>query len=254
MLNNKHILITRPIHQAKNLQHLIESENGNAILFPTLAIQPIDFNKIDFLNFNKESDKINYAIFISANAVDFGLPILKNLNVENLKLICVGEGSKTALIHHEFYNFFDNNPILIPENQFDSDGILMLPELQSEKIQNKNVMIFKGIGGKKYLSEQLKLRLANVFTCSCYERINSQINDENLNMNYLDAVVISSSEGLINFWNILTENSKNILKNKPFFVIHKNIYKTAEILDIKNIIISETSDMGILNSLISYFK
>ena len=69
------IAITRPIDQAKKLSALITQAGGTPILFPLIEITPL----ADYSQFQAVISAIkdyDWAIFISSNAVQNGMPYL----------------------------------------------------------------------------------------------------------------------------------------------------------------------------------
>jgi uroporphyrinogen-III synthase len=79
-LENIGIAITRPINQAKKLSALITEAGGTPILFPLIEITPLN----DYSQFESVVQHIadyDWAIFISSNAVQNGMPrLIKQLN------------------------------------------------------------------------------------------------------------------------------------------------------------------------------
>ena len=69
------IAITRPVDQAKKLAALITEAGGTPILFPLIEITPLN----DYSQFESVISSItdyDWAIFISSNAVQNGMPRL----------------------------------------------------------------------------------------------------------------------------------------------------------------------------------
>jgi uroporphyrinogen-III synthase len=93
---------------------------------------------------------------------------------------------------------FGVTEVLIPQNRFDSESLLALPEMHDMKY--KKVMIVRGVGGREVLAETLKMRGAEVTLAECYRRINPQTNanllDEAWQNKQLHAIVVTSSEAM----------------------------------------------------------
>ena len=66
------VLVTRPEHQADELVSAIEEAGGEAIRFPVIDIEPHD--SVDVNRSLEALPASDIMIFISTNAVIFGLP------------------------------------------------------------------------------------------------------------------------------------------------------------------------------------
>ena len=186
------IAITRPIDQAKKLKLLIEQAGGTPILFPLIEITPLpDYSQFAVVI----SDIVNYdwAIFISSNAVQNGIPHLVKVGIpSNLKFAAIGPVTASEL------QSFGVKDVLIPNGYFDSESLLALPEMTA--VLGKKILIVRGIGGRDILSETLKKRGATVTFAECYQRINPQANCNLLVNLYsekkLQGIVVTSSEAM----------------------------------------------------------
>ncbi len=196
-LSGLSIAITRPVKQAAKLSKLIENAGGNVISFPLIEITPLaDYAMFESVIAN--IDDYDWIVFISSNAVQNGMPrILKNKDTKqdipkHLKFAAIGPVTAQEL------GKFDVKQVLIPQGNFDSESLLSLPEMHD--MQNKKVMIVRGIGGREVLADTLKSRDAQVTFAECYQRINPQTNCEVLAQAYanqqLHAIVVTSSEAM----------------------------------------------------------
>jgi uroporphyrinogen-III synthase len=216
-LIGKYIAITRPSEQAKKLSGLIEVAGGTPILFPLIDITPLE----DYALFDEAiSQVVNYdwAIFISSNAVQNGMPHLFKKGIPpNLRFAAIGPVTANELV-----NFGAKN-VLIPKDRFDSEALLEMPEMQN--VSGIKFMIFRGIGGREILAETLQKRGAEVTFAECYRRTNPQTNCNVLKNLWIDnklhAIVVTSSEAMRFLLN-LAENER-WLKNTPIFVNHDRV-------------------------------
>jgi uroporphyrinogen-III synthase len=211
------IAITRPIEQAKKLATLITEAGGAPILFPLIEITPLDdYNQFEAVI--SEIEHYDWAIFISSNAVQNGMPrLLKQGIPANLQFATIGPVTAKALAE------FGIAKVLAPKDRFDSESLLALPEMQD--VKNKKVMIFRGVGGREILAETLKQRGAQVTFAECYQRINPQT-DCNLLANLysgkkLHGVVVTSSEAMRHLLDLA--HTSEWLKNVTLFVNHSRI-------------------------------
>ena len=75
-LHQTGIVITRPSHQTGEIKALVNEHQGHPIEFPLLEIKSKSQNEI-FQNIVLKLDDYDWAIFISSNAVQFGMPVVK---------------------------------------------------------------------------------------------------------------------------------------------------------------------------------
>ena len=215
------IAITRPADQANKLAKLIREAGGAPILFPLIEIAPLS----DYSQFETVISKISnydWAIFISSNAVQNGMPrlvkqIAKQGIPPTLKFAAIGPVTAKALTEFGIKN------VLSPQDRFDSESLLALTEMHA--MQDKKVMIFRGQGGREILAETLKTRGAQVAFAECYQRINPQTDCNLLAQLYaenkLHGIVITSSEAMRHLLDLA--GSSEWLHNVTLFVNHARI-------------------------------
>ena len=225
------IAITRPIDQAKKLSALITEAGGTPILFPLIEITPLN-NYSQFESVIAEVNQYDWAIFISSNAVQNGMPrLIKQTAQQGIpaKLKFAAIGPVTAA---ELHNF-GVKEVLTPLNhvqagdekkvRFDSESLLALPEMQ--QVNGQKVMIFRGVGGRDVLAQTLKARGATVTFAECYQRINPQTDCDLLmqlwNEKKLDGIVVTSSEAMRHLLDLAGDS--DWLKNVTLFVNHARI-------------------------------
>ena len=248
-LLNKHIAITRPAEQAKKLAELITNAGGTPILFPLIEITPL----ADYALFDAALSQIedyDWAIFISSNAVQNGMPrLLKKGIPKNLKFAAIG-----AITAKELASFGAKH-VLFPTEKSDSEALLALPEM----FKAKKVMIFRGVGGREILAETLKARGATVTFAECYQRTNPQKNCEVLAQLYtekkLHGIVVTSSEAMRHLIDLAGD--EDWLKNTPIFVNHARVAEQPLALGLTVHVAETAGDEAMLttitNSFIFYF-
>ena len=242
------ILVTRPIHQAAALAEGIRAAGGNPYLFPVLEITDIP-DPTHLIELVHRLEQFNWAIFVSPNAVEKAMNLI-NKHGEfpiDLKVAAVGKGSAAALKQHGIAD------VLIPNDQFDSESLLKSADLQN--MTNQRVVIFRGRGGRQLLGETLSQRGATVEYAECYLRKKPSDMDTTTLMQVwstgkIDAVIITSSEGLHNLFDIIGTVGQQLLKNTPVFTVHARIAQIAKELGLKKIVkTTSDGDRGILESL-----
>ncbi|NJN47551.1 MAG: uroporphyrinogen-III synthase [Candidatus Competibacteraceae bacterium] len=137
-LRQRGIVVTRPAQQADNLCRLIEAQGGRAIRFPTLEINPPQ-NLSPVFALVERLDTYDWAIFISANAVHWGLRWIQSRRElpPRLQRIAIGQATARALDHHGV-------PAHIVPTSFTSESLLAMPALQT--VAGLRIIIFRGEG------------------------------------------------------------------------------------------------------------
>ena len=211
------IAITRPVDQAKKLAALITEAGGTPILFPLIEITPLN----DYSQFESVISSItdyDWAIFISSNAVQNGMPRLVKRGIPpTLKFAAIGSVTASEL------QSFGAKLVLTPKDRFDSESLLALPEMNN--VVGKKILLVRGVGGRDVLAETLKERGAQVTFAECYQRINPQTNCDLLAQLYsekkLHGIVVTSSEAMRHLLDMAGD--ADWLRNVPLFVNHARI-------------------------------
>lgn len=220
-LAGRTIAVTRPPEQATKLTAAIEAAGGAVISFPLLDIQGLP-DLSDFHQAITPIAQFDWVIFISSNAVQHGMPLLKQAGIPpHLKFAAIGPTTVASL------QGFGIDKILSPQERFDSESLLALDAFQS--MQGQGVLIVRGVGGREVLAETLKQRGAEVVFGECYRRVNPQNSAQVLAQAHaqdkLQGIVVTSSEAL----RFLLDLSQNAawLQSTPLFVNHARIAEQA---------------------------
>jgi uroporphyrinogen-III synthase len=244
-LNSIGIAITRPAGQAKKLAELITNAGGTPILFPLIEITPLK----DYSQFEAVISKIetyDWAIFISSNAVQNGMPrLVKNGIPASLKFAAIGPVTASEL------QSLGAKDVLSPKDRFDSESLLALPEMMG--VSNKKVMIIRGVGGRDVLAETLISRGAQVTFAECYQRENPQTNCDLLTNLYaekkLHGIVVTSSEAMRHLLDLTGD--ADWLKHVTLFVNHARIAELPLQLGLKVQIADAPGDEAMLQTIAS---
>jgi len=227
------VLVTRPTNQAKLLCQMIEAEGGEAVRFPVIEIVEIEA-KTPLLNSNLN----DFAIFISANAVEKALP---NLNLPpQCQVFAVGKRTADKLK-------VSGITALCPPPPFNSEAMLEMPELQQAAIQGKNIVIFRGEGGRELLATTLQQRGAIVNYVNVYRRIQPP---NPVNLNPVDIITVTSVQGLKHLLNML--EGQYWVKNTPLVVMSERIAVKAKEWGINApvFVAASASDEGLFNAVL----
>lgn len=250
-LSGRSIVVTRPLAQAAPLAEGIAAAGGKPLIFPLLEISPAHDPRPLTEAATRLADYA-LAVFISPNAVDHALPVLLACGAwpEQLMPVAIGQGTVKTLAAHGIRG------CVAPRERFDSEALLELPELAVDKVQGKRVAIFRGDGGRELLAETLRERGATVDCITCYRRSGPTMGAAPLiaawQNGQLDALTVSSSEGLRYLHDLLDSEGRAFLQKTPIFVPHGRIAESARALGLSKILLTEAADAGILAGLVAY--
>ena len=251
------IAITRPIDQAKKLSALITEAGGTPILFPLIEITPQN----DYSQFEADISDINdydWAIFISSNAVQNGMPRLVKVGIPaSLKFAAIGPVTASEL------QSFGVKDVLTPLNhvqdgdeskvRFDSESLLALPEMTN--VFSKKVLIVRGVGGRDVLAGTLRARGAQVTFAECYQRINPQTNCDLLAQLWADkklhGIVVTSSEAMRHLLDLAGDSEW--LKHVTLCVNHARIAELPLQIGFKVVVVDALGDEAMLKILVDIY-
>lgn len=241
------IVVTRPARQAAALASQIAALGGKPLVFPTIVILPPgDRGALD--DALRRLAEFNYALFVSANAVEYGVGDPAAWP-GGLVAFAPGPGTAAAL------RALGIADVRMPTTTMDSDGLLALPELTA--VAGKSIVVFRGGSGRDLLRDALLARGAKVIQVDCYRRARPASGAAGLleawREGRVDAVTITSSEGLANLWTMLDAEGRSRLAATPVFVPHPRIAEAARGIGLTKVIVTPAADAGLLASLLEYF-
>ena len=247
LLDGFGIAITRPVDQAKTLSQLIGNNGGIPISFPLIDIVPLQ----DYSLFDRTISALeacDWAIFISSNAVQNGMPrVIAQFSQlpPQLKFAAIGPVTADELMQ------MGAPRVLIPRHRFDSESLLSLPEMHA--MQGNRVMIFRGVGGREVLADTLKARGAQVTFAECYQRVNPQSDCVLLEQLWRNqqchAIVITSSEAMRHLLQMTHNGSDDWIRNIKICVNHARIAEEAEAVGLHVAIANAPGDEAMLDCL-----
>ncbi|MEW8506594.1 MAG: uroporphyrinogen-III synthase [Candidatus Thiodiazotropha sp.] len=229
------ILVTRASHQAEGLTQGIEAAAGRAIRFPALEIAASEQPQTAVELLRRSWDLI---IFVSPNAVLHARKLLAGNRLRGV-LGAVGEATAAALRHSGY------SIDLIPGERFDSEGLLMLPQLQ--QMSGKRVLIVRGEGGRRVLGDSLRARGAEVGYAEVYRRRLPQADSAPLLARWrqqVDLVTVTSVEVMRNLITLLGEPGWPLLSRTPILVISERMRREAEKLGFCSVMVAAGADDG----------
>lgn len=245
------ILVTRPAQLSGGLAQRISEAGGNPILFPTLEIAEIA-DKAPLYAIIERLEQFDLAVFISPNAVEKGMELVRARRElpAKLRIAAVGQGSAAALAREGIEN------VLVATQGNDSEALLALPELQ--RVAGWRVAIFRGVGGRETLADELKRRGAEITYLECYRRRKPDIAPAQIQAlgaaGGIAAVTVTSAESARNLRDMLGEAAWPWLKCTPLFALHPRIAAAAGELgwERARIHVTGPGDEGLVRGLIEW--
>ena len=165
-LQGKSVLVTKSGHQGKALSREIDYRGGRSVFCPMIKI--VGSKAEDTArNVAENIESYDFAIFISRNAVRYGLKILAEVQKElpQMPIYAVGPGTAMEL------KLAGVEGVRFPYAPHSSEGLLRLEGLRAESLIGRHAVIFRGKGGSATLASTLEDRGAEVSVCECYERL-----------------------------------------------------------------------------------
>jgi uroporphyrinogen-III synthase len=246
VLAGRRVLITRPGEQAGTLARLVRGAGGEPVCVPTIEIRALE----DPAPFQALADRLasfDLAIFVSRNAVSRALDLLGGRPwPARLKVATVGQGSRAELEQRGFAR------VIAPAAQSDSEALLALPELAA--VRGSRIVIFRGEGGRELLGRELAARGASVEHAACYRRVVPE--GEAMRVAWtrnVDAVTVSSAEGLANLLAMLGEDAVRRWADIPLFVPHARVAGEALRLGLPRAIVAGPGDVDMVSALVAHF-
>jgi len=248
-LAGRRIVVTRPAGQNEGLAELIRAEGGEPIVFPVLEILDLEDTRA-LVAVADRLDEYDLAVFISPNAVDKALNVIgaRREWPQGLRAATIGRASERALAR---YGVTD---VIAPSGRFDSEALLALPQLAD--VQGWRVVVLRGDGGRELLGDTLRERGATVDYIECYRRVRPNADIEPLLKRWgrgeVDAVTVSSSEGLRNLYDMLGKLGQAWLKRTPLLAPHARIAENARALGCERVIETGPADEGLCAGLVAF--
>jgi len=250
-LQGARIVITRPARQSAGLAQQIAAFGGKPVVFPAIVIlPPADRSALE--RAQRDLAQYDYAVFVSANAVEYGVGDPASWPA-HLVALAPGPGTASALAAVGI------GKVGIPATTMDSEGLLALPELAD--VAGKRFVIYRGGGGtadRELLGETLSERGAQIDYIECYRRDKPRGDFGTMAAAWrageIDALTLTSSEGLDNLWSLFDDASRSSMAATPTFVPHSRIAERARMLGFGRVSVTAPTDAGLIASLLEYFS
>lgn len=249
------VLVTRPAAQAETWCATLSEHGFDSVAVPMLELVPIsapeqvEALKTRVLNF----DHYQKVVFVSRNAVAHAMEWLDAYWPQlPMGIEYFGVGSTTAEALQEL-----DMPISAPGGSMNSEALLLDPALQADKVAGQRVLIFRGVGGRPFLAQELEQRGARVDFAELYERRHPAGATEQLWTAFADPdvwrqkqiVALHSGESLHNYRKSLNELGQNAtrqplaqaLEQLPVLVPGQRVADLARELGFAHILTAENA-------------
>ena len=252
MLKGVRVLLTRPEQRQESLKRQLELCGATVKSYPVMAIRGLDKTG-DAEQYQQckrqwmRLDEFKHVIFISTNAVQFGLEWMETFWPQlpvGLQWYAIGTATAEALSNYGI-------EASQAQGSMNSEVLLALPALQS--VTGDKVLIVRGVGGRDYLQQQLQQRGALVEYVECYRRtiperptgeLAALIEEQSF-----DVVCVMSGESLQNLSQLLG-NREALLHNKILLVPGQRVADKAKALGCQRLIVAENASVdGLLHAL-----
>jgi uroporphyrinogen-III synthase len=250
-LAGRHVVVTRPAGQAAHFATALTGQGAIPVFCPALEIREVE-DVTPVLEAAIHLDSYDLAVFVSPNAIEKALALIlpRRAWPAALRVAALGKSSERALARHGIHD------VISPPLRFDSEALLELAELND--VEGKRIVIFRGDGGRELTGDTLKARGAMVDYVTCYRRVRPQLDPAPLlglwQEGRLDAVTLTSSEGLRNFFEMVGHLGQAWLRKTPSFVPHARIAGQAQALGLGKVIATGPGDDGLMAGLMQYFS
>lgn len=232
-LKGLRVLNTRPLQQGQELNQRIIIAGGLPVSCPALDIGP---PARDWRPLLPNLNTVQQAIFVSANAVTYSIPVLLENQFawpDHIQITAVGKATAQALKSRQLR--VDN----IPEKS-DSEHLLMLNNLQA--VHSETILLFKGEGGRTLIANSLTERGAKLIELNVYQRLLPDCNQEKLEQwwrdDCVDIILFTSQEAIQNIVTMFGTSAQQAwLKRTPCLVISDRLAQFASKSGIENILI-----------------
>lgn len=214
------VLVTRPRLQAQGLVEAIEALGGRAIAFPAIEARPR--SDADIAADARALRTPDIAIFVSGNAVRWGLPY-----AGPGRIAAIGPATAARL------EASGRSVDIRSQQGYDSERLLETPELRD--VDGKVVRIIRGDGGRELLATVLRERGAIVEYLAVYSREVPAHTDADIDAlcsqwisGGIDVVTIMSVETLVNLVGLLPRECRQAMAKTPLVTPATRVIKEAE--------------------------
>jgi uroporphyrinogen-III synthase len=242
------VLVTRPAGQETALCQAVAVAGFRVYSQPLLELQALPELTPQQRSLLLELDLYQHIIFISGNAVRFGMARVEDFWPQlPVGVNWYAIGDITAGLLQDY-----GVTAVTPGAGMTSEALLALPQLQA--VQGQRVLIIKGEGGRATLRQALAGRGATVDELACYRRRCPNLPRgqlaEKLDQWGIDVVLISSGEGLDNLQALLRPQETTNFRGISLVVPSERVALKARELGFERVATADNaSDAAMLRAL-----
>ena len=242
LLRGMHLLVTRPVEQAYAWAQQLRELGAIVTVRPMLAIKPLtDEKAVQKMCVLEQFDTFQKAIFISRNAVSYGIEMLNQYCPQippTVQFFAIGYSTALSLNTRGF-------DVQCNGISMNSEALLNLAAMND--VDGQKIMIFRGCGGRTYLGDQLSKRGALVEYCETYQREPPPPYVQVLPSTFYKTVqpipitTVHSGETLANLVNIVPSSQLYWLRQQPLLIPSKRVAATAAKMGFSQLLIAENA-------------
>lgn len=233
------LLNTRPLHQAQKLSAVVDNLGGEVILFPTLEIAPINFNRQQISSFQQQLTVAKILIVTSANAVYFAPKVLlQQIQAQQAGLIILSMGASTSAALAE-NNITANHSLFAGGT---SEDLLELDVLAKQNIINSPIVLLTGKAGRELLQDNLLQKKADLTSIEVYLRSCPKL-AANFDFKVITTakrliITATSISSLENLLTLMPSSWHQQLFKKPLLVVSSRLKEFAESKGFSRVLLS----------------
>lgn len=247
------VLATRPVDQNAALVDAIVAHGGTPLAAPMIIVAP----PADARAAKRQARAgaaADVLIFVSRNAVEFGVPLLAaaGVDIADKEVFAVGLGTASALANAGI------GEVETPSREFSSEGLLRLDGLAEDAIDRREVLIVRGVGGREVLGDTLRRRGASVSYLECYERRKPDVVLSEVlaaaDVRVPDVALATSLEALQNLADKLEDEGLDRLFDMQMLVVGSRVGQEVAALGftLDPVVVENPSNDSIINRLIQW--
>jgi hydroxymethylbilane synthase len=201
------VVLTRPSIFLGYLPQMLERLDYSVLNVPTLHSTALDISETD-RQLLSAVDRNSDLIFVSRNAVNYGVPLLQQFadNADQARFMSVGEGSARELYDLGFDSF-------VPNEGVGSEALIesINSDVENGLYAERNVIIFRSPRGLNTLSTYFKRHSISVTEVMCYEmtpsnQLEQQIAELAPNLDRIVGVFLHSADSAASLMAVLQDH------------------------------------------------
>ena len=199
-LNNKKVVITRPIERSESLAEIIRQFNGKPVIVPTLELALVKSDEL--IHISNNIDDYDWIIFTSPAGVKSFFEVYEENKIPS-KIAVIGVKTEEELLK------YDNSPDLIPD-KFTAEGLL--DSFKDIDLKDKKIALPRTLSARKVLPEGLEEYGAIVDVAEAYT---SAIPKDSQKIIQLSDDILNNDVDVITFTSPLTvKNLLTVIENE----------------------------------------